>query len=57
MLTLDNTQGFTQSQLDVMNQKAEALMDAEDFDVMDVRECGKALQRCEEKVLKEFGGA
>ena len=58
MLTTDNTEGFTQEQLNRMNEEVEK--ETYDFP-MDEREnlpvYYEALQRAEEYILKKYGGA
>jgi hypothetical protein len=54
MLTMNNTEGFNQSELDIINKEVEELMN--DF-IFGYHDYDDYLQWAEEKILKMYGGA
>ena len=58
MLTMDNTEGFSQEELDKMNAEVEEEMYNFPMDERgNLPEYYNAIRQAEEKILKKYGGA
>jgi hypothetical protein len=59
MLTMENTEGFNQSELDTINKEVARLLEYEypEYKYMGYEEQYEKLQWAEEKILKMYGGA